>query len=162
MDHFASSCSNNCCADKVLITAIFFLWQHISDIFGDASLLGHRVHHHVERRLTFTRYYKLLREASIHRRITFFLIIADFSCARLSCSYGIWLLFPMAIKEMTPATNCSNFVYLIVRIKGNLLFIRTHFLHNCGFLLCEIKQLMQNLAINLTRNLKTFKASLYS
>ena len=59
---------------------------------------------------------KLLRQASIHQRITFFLIIVDFSCVRLSCSYGIWLLFPMAIKEMTPATNCLNFVYLIVWI----------------------------------------------
>ena len=51
-------------------------------------------------------YLKLLRIVSIHRRSTFFLIIADFGCARLRCSYGIWLLFPMAIKEkLTPATK---------------------------------------------------------
>ena len=53
---------------------------------------------------------KTFNDSSIHRRSTFFLIIADFGCARLRCSYGIWLLFPMAIKEkLTPATKSDRF-----------------------------------------------------
>ena len=51
-----------------------------------------------------------LRQASIHQRSTFFLIIADFGCVRLRCSYRIWLLFLMAIKEkLTPATKSNIF-----------------------------------------------------
>ena len=34
-----------------------------------------------------------------------FFLFADFWCVRLSCSYGIWLLSPMAIKDLGIVSN---------------------------------------------------------